>query len=147
MPRTGAPFATIQKRGIISLNEPACTALGNPPFVVLMYDVEQNLIGIRPALEEDAEYAYTLREGKTRVVSAQAFAKHYGLDVSESRRRSVEVVDGVLTIDLNDPGTLVVGARAKKKRDTGDANVDGRPIRNSQEEGPGPNRQSRLLGQ
>lgn len=108
------PFVTIQKRGTISLNKAAHVALGTPETVELLYDSENQIIGLRP-VDPTAEHAYPVRgvgdEPTSFLVAGTAFSKHYGIETSASRRWPADVIDGVLTIDLKLEGTVVTSNR------------------------------------
>jgi hypothetical protein len=110
---TDKPSVTIQKKGLFSINAPAFDELGKPEAVEFLYDRENQVIGIRP-VERDADHAYFPRavgRGSTWLIAGTAFTKFYGIDVSEARRRTVEVKDGTLLIDLKDPGVVAVSNR------------------------------------
>lgn len=112
------PYVTMQKRGVISMNAAAHAAMGNPKAVELLYDSDEKVIGLRPA-EESSEHAYPVRgtashSDSTFMVSGTAFTKYYGIDTSVSVRRSASIQDGILCIDLKDPGTPIVGNRARE---------------------------------
>jgi len=112
MPSKGEPAVTIQKRGAMSLNNAAFEAIGSPSFVELLYDPGERLIGIRKA-DEDTPHAYAVRgTGKnqaTRVVSGKAFLAYYDIPRGVARRWIAEERDGMLVIDLKQPGTEVTG--------------------------------------
>jgi hypothetical protein len=112
MPSKGRPAVTIQKRGSISLNTAAYEAIGEPSFVVLLYDREERLIGIRES-DANTPHAYNVRgTGKnqaTRVVSGKAFLSYYDIPRGVARRWFAEERDGMLVIDLKQPGTEVSG--------------------------------------
>jgi hypothetical protein len=112
MPSKGQPAVTIQKRGALSLNNAAFEAIGSPSFVELLYDPEERLIGIRRS-DETTPHAYAVRSyGKdeaTRIVSGKAFLAYYEIPRGVARRWIAEERDGMLVIDLKQPGTEVSG--------------------------------------
>ncbi len=118
------PFVTIQKRGLLSLNRGAYEALSAPQAVTLMFNRERRVIALRPS-DPGSPRSYPVRiqggqgGGKTYLVAATAFAGHYGLDVSVSRRYAVTVRDGVLFIDLTQDAPEVTGARSKDREKQG----------------------------
>jgi hypothetical protein len=57
--REGAMF-TLQARGLISFNQAAFAALGEPEAVVLLYDAAENIVAMRN-VPETRENAYTVR--------------------------------------------------------------------------------------
>lgn len=116
VPLTKDPYVTIQSRGVMSFNKSAWVLLGEPKAVELLYDADEKMIGVR-AVDPAVEHAYPIRSAAnetTFMVSGTAFVKYYGIDTSESRRRPVELIDGIVCIDLKNPGTVVTGARSKK---------------------------------
>lgn len=112
------PFATIQRKGPISFNRAAVELVGIPESVVLLYDAERKLVGLKPA-ETNDPLAFTLRsQGKntnTYIVAGHAFARYFGLDTSVARRYPVSVQEhdgeGVLVIDLKGGGMEVSSPR------------------------------------
>lgn len=120
-PLQRAPAVTIQKRGIISLNQAAHALIGSPKVVELLYDRDEKIVGIRPS-SEDVPHAYAFRpqggvaKGETApvVVAGTAFVQYYGIDVTVSRRWTPNLQDGILCVDLKEPGTPVVGNRKPK---------------------------------
>jgi hypothetical protein len=113
-PVTGDPTVTIQKRGTLSLNVPAYVALGSPDAVELLFDREQRLMALR-AVDPSAESAYPIRplgRGSTWLVSGKAFMKFYGIETGGARRWAGRIEDGLLILDLKEPGTDVsIGGR------------------------------------
>jgi len=111
------PTVTIQKRGTISLNRPAHKLMGEPVAVVLLYDREARVIGLKPT-EEDAPNAYVLRPqvpnnpASTLAVSSLAFTQYYGIDTPVSRRYAPTWDDGILRVDLKSTGVIVRGNRS-----------------------------------
>lgn len=115
-PLVKAPYVTIQKRGTISLNAAAHAAIGSPEAVELLYDKSARIVGFRP-VDKSAEHAYPLRTSGGKAVgpyilSGTAFTKYYGIDTTVSRRWVGRMVDGVLCIDLTEPGTEVTSNRS-----------------------------------
>ncbi len=116
------PEATIQTKGMISLNASAYHALGSPKAVELLYDRDQQVLGMRP-VETDAPHAYPIRgvgAGSTYMVSGRAFFGYYGIATDRPVRRDAAIVDGVLILDLKDPGRDATSNRNRAKlRDAG----------------------------
>ena len=116
-----APYVTIQRKGIFSLNAAAFEALGKPKAVELMYDAEEQMVGLRK-VDTEVEHAYPVRGlgGKaesTFLISGMAFSKHYGLTVDTATRYPVKMIDDVLVIDLKVEGTDVTGPRGRPAKD------------------------------
>jgi hypothetical protein len=101
--RTERPIVTLQTKGVIALNPAAYEALGSPEAVELLYAPRARTIGIRAA-DPSLPHAYKPRQQKraqVRSVAAQAFLKHYGIEVAVTRRYPARMIDDVLAIDLN----------------------------------------------
>lgn len=119
MPSTQEPAVTIQKRGALSLNTAAYEALGSPKHVVLLYDRENELIGIQKA-SGTTPHAYAVRgvgnNEATRVVSGKAFLSYYGIPRDLARRWIAAMEEDILVIDLKQPGTEVTGHSSRAIR-------------------------------
>lgn len=119
-PRPSVPMVTVQKRGLISLNRGAYELIGSPEAVELLWDAELKLVGIRPT-DPKGVNAYPARAQSKAgdkgpvLVAGQLFTRYIGLDTTDARRWKPEVRDGILCIDLNDPGQLVVSNRNRNK--------------------------------
>lgn len=116
----GQPQVTIQRRGNLSLNRAAYTALGEPQAVELLYDARNRTVGLR-AVEVSVEHAYPVRSqgGKTTgpyLVAGIGFAKHHGIDTATARRYPAVMDGGVLCVDLSGPGTAVSSNRRTEGR-------------------------------
>jgi hypothetical protein len=116
VPLKKQPLVTIQKRGTISLNKSAHVALGAPEAVELLYDQDEQIVGLHP-VEATLDHAYPLRSASGKdtgpfVISAIAFTKFYQINTDTSVRWPAYVEDGVLCIDTKLPGTPVTSNRA-----------------------------------
>lgn len=117
-PVSTVPTATIQKRGLISLNRAAYALIDEAVGVELLWDGERRLIGIRPAPIESPN-AYPARPQSSSsnrgpiLIAGNLFMRFIGLDTSEAHRWVPAVVDGVLCIDLKEPGQRVVSNRTR----------------------------------
>lgn len=112
------PQITVLRRGNLSLNRSAYTALGSSDAVELLYDTCERIIGLRPT-DPRAHNAYVFRQtaGSDKgpfVITAMAFTKFYGIDTSTSLRRNAYLDDGVLCVCLNDAATSVTSNRARR---------------------------------
>jgi len=119
-PLAKSPSVTIQKRGIFSINKTAHKMIGEAETVELLFDKENQVIGLRPA--NMSPNAYAIRPQSARatgqaILSATAFTQYYDIDTSVSRRWEPSVKDGILCIDLKGPSAEVRGNRAKKQTD------------------------------
>jgi hypothetical protein len=73
------PMFTLQARGLLSLNHAAYRALGQPEHVTLLYDEDEQIVGIR-LVAEDHPNAHRVRpQGGSYIIGAQKFTSHYGI--------------------------------------------------------------------
>lgn len=108
------PTATITMRGCILLNRAAHTAMGSPDAVELLYDRAERIVGLRPAAQS-LLHAFPVRSQRstdTVIISAHGFLRNYSIDNSTSLRRSAWMDDGVLCVDIKEPGRVVTSNRA-----------------------------------
>ncbi len=111
------PSVTIQKKGIFSLNRAAAALMDNPQAVELLFDKEEQIIGLRP-IDEASPHAYPLRpqsahkETGPLLLGGTLFVQHYNIDTAISRRWVPTWQDGILCIDLKQPGTEVSSNRS-----------------------------------
>lgn len=129
-PAPTVPSATIQKRGLISLNRAAVDMLrgaadSDPEGVELLWDAERRVIGVRPA-RLDAPNAYPLRaQGNKKsgpfLIAGTMFTRFIGLDTSEARRWTPQVEGDVLCIDLNSPSAKVMSRRRAAHKESDDS--------------------------
>ena len=121
LPRTKeVPKVTILRSGMLSLNKSAYLALGSPVAVELMYDAEEQIVGLHP-VAPSVDSAYIVRRpahGSSGpfLITALAFTKFYEIDTSESLRWDASIIRGVLCIRLVDEATAVTSNRAGTKR-------------------------------
>ncbi len=111
------PQVTILRRGILSLNKPAHSALGSPDAVELLYDPCERVVGLRP-VDPREENSYIVRRPRSGgrgpfVITAMAFTKLYDIDTTQSLRRDAFLDNGVLCVCLNDAATPVTSNRAR----------------------------------
>jgi len=107
-------FATVQRRSTISLNAAAMSQLGNPTAIHLMYDEADQVIGMRPISADDPRGYPVRKQGQSNsfLIAGQAFMRRFNIELDQTRRYPVSVVDGVLEIDLNGPSVDATGPRA-----------------------------------
>lgn len=118
-PLARAASVTIQKRGIFSINKTAHKLIDEAETVELLYDKEEQIIGIRPAATSPNAYQIrpqSNREAGQAILSATAFTQYYDIDTSVSRRWQPTLQDGILCIDLKGESAEVHGNRAKRER-------------------------------
>jgi len=99
---------TINPRGSLFLNQRAIEALGEPDFVVLMYDRRRSTIGVSPA-PSSRQNAFRLKRKERkrnggRVLYASNFCRFYAISPEETLAFTAAEVDknGVLVLDLNE---------------------------------------------
>lgn len=108
-------FVTIQRRGTFSFNKAARAAIGDADAVELLYDADERLIGFRP-VEPSHPRAYALRkQGRANnwIVGGQAFTKSFKIGTDTAMRYVAAAQDGVLVVDLKQPGTDATGVRLR----------------------------------
>ena|SRR6266699_1955899 len=116
VPLSKDPAVTIQHRGSLSLNKSAYVLLGSPTAVQLMYDRSSRVIGIR-ATADGAADAYVPRaatkdgDAGPFLVAGKAFLSHFRIEMKQTKRYLVTVEDGILLVDLKQPGTTITGSR------------------------------------
>lgn len=114
-PVTTQPLVTIQKRGAMSFNRAAFEALGAPEAVEFLFDREERVMGFRP-VSADVPHAYRPRkqgQAYNYILAGQAFTQHYGIKTDTARRYVAAMLDGVLVVDLTQPGTDATGPRSR----------------------------------
>lgn len=103
VPASTEPTITINLRGYFGLNQAAALALGEAKRVVLLYDKQNDAVGIKPVTKE-LPHSYPLRRqtsGRSYLVSGAAFCKHYGIDISKPRKFKAQIEGSVLVFDLH----------------------------------------------
>jgi hypothetical protein len=122
VPVTSEPAITIQKRGAISMNGPAYNALQSPDHLELLYDRDEQLIGMRK-VDSTVPHAYIVRplgkSGTTHLVSGNAFMAYYGIETGTAKRWIAEMRDDTLVVDLKQPGIEVTGNRSRDAAEGG----------------------------
>lgn len=109
------PTLSIQRSGLISLNQTAYQAFGSPAAVELLYDRDARVVALRP-IDARARHSYPVRSANRRgsgpyVVSAVAFTRFYDIDTSTSMRWPAMVRDGALHADLSARGIPLTSGR------------------------------------
>lgn len=106
------PRFAIQRSGLISLNGAAFKLLGEPEFVVFLYDAERKAIGLKPASQGIA-YAYPVRRHgvyHSYRVSARAFLRHFGIKYGSEVLSFHPYMEGdVLVVKLDEDGNEIEG--------------------------------------
>lgn len=120
-PVSTVPTATIQKRGLISLNRAAFALIDSPEAVELLWDEDRRIIGIQPAPLQSPN-AYPARPQSSAsnkgpvLIAGNLFTRFIGLDTSEARRWVPTVEGDVLCIDMTEPGQRVTSNRSRQRQ-------------------------------
>ena len=95
---------TLGNKSNLMIGRAAFIRLGEPDAVMLMYEGESGMIGVR-GVHRRSEHAFVLQvpeRGKHRLVWALRFCKRHGISVDQTARfRSAVMEDGVLVLDTN----------------------------------------------
>ncbi|KLO61743.1 hypothetical protein AA983_14330 [Dermacoccus sp. PE3] len=118
--RRHVPVVTVQKRGAISINRAGYLVLGEPDHVLLLRDVEENLIAVKPARADDVHGHMVRLLNPARgsgpvVVPASDFVRDVGIDTTVARRWVAQHQDGMLVVDLKTEGVVVVSNRERTR--------------------------------
>ena len=114
VPRTEELQISIQKSGVIAFNHAAFIALGEPTAAELLFDREARIIGIRPS-DPSVKTAIRVRSnhrGTTHMLAGQRFTRYCGIPTDVARRWTATIRDGVLCVDLKEPGEEI-GSRGR----------------------------------
>lgn len=103
---------TVMKSGLFSFSPAAIAALGDPDYVLFLYDRNTQRIGFREATK-GTPHSYRVRAigNGTHVVTAIAFLRFLGADLAETRRYPLLPSRDGHYISLAGPGVVVRGNR------------------------------------
>ena len=109
------PYVSIQRGGSFSINKAAHIAMGEPEAIELLYDPEERVIGIR-GIGREIPHAYPLRTSSAKrdspyLASGRAFTQYYSIDTATARRYKAYTEEGILCVDLKEPGVEMIGNR------------------------------------
>jgi hypothetical protein len=96
-----ALIITLSPNGMIRLSGGAYEALGQPTDVELLFDREQQVIGIRAPLRARSDDAFEVRRplfGGSHYISAKSFVSFHSLDFGRTRRLAALFQDGLLCV-------------------------------------------------
>ena len=98
------PRVTLNSRGVILLNRQAFEAMDTPPAVTLLFDENNNIIGLKPA-DIRRQNAFPIKQKDkwhNRTVHASPFCKHFNIRVERTVLFNEVDVDneGVLKLEL-----------------------------------------------
>lgn len=109
-PVSKEPTVSVLRGGPIALNKAAVEAMGEPPAVELLFDREQQRIGIR-GVSDQARHAYPLRNTASNtsqyLISGVAFTKFYDINTDVSRRYPAYMTGNMLTVDVRGPSVEI----------------------------------------
>lgn len=111
------PLGTIQRRHSFSLNRTAYEALGRPAAVELLFDRDDQVLGLRP-VDPSERHAYPVRRqqaSESYLLAFQAFARYYGIPVGEPRRYEGHMEDGILVFDLKQEPIPMIDRRRSRE--------------------------------
>jgi hypothetical protein len=98
----GGPTVTVTDNRLLLVNRTATEALGEPARVLLFFDREKRLAGIRKADDDPRSYSATPRSnGKQVSVAASRFVRHH------------RIADGKYPAEMED-GMLVFGVEPER---------------------------------
>ena len=82
------PMFTLQRRGLISLNQAAFKALGEPVAVSLLYDAEEGIVGLRkvPRTYHNGYHVRKQANSRSYLVGATGFTSYHKIDTEAPRR-------------------------------------------------------------
>src|SRR5215217_7638175 len=94
---------SLNARGDIAINAAAWEKLGRPWFVVLLFDPERRMIGVKPA-KPGTQNAFPVRHrrgSRARVVRARRLIKQFGIEITQTLRfREPHLAGGIWILDL-----------------------------------------------
>jgi hypothetical protein len=82
------PMFTLQRRGLISMNQAAFKALGEPTAVALLYDVDEGIVALRkvPRTYHNAYHLRKQANSRSYLVAATGFTSYHKINTDVSRR-------------------------------------------------------------
>jgi hypothetical protein len=101
------PIVALHLRGIFALNQNAYEKLGEPEAIEMLYAPEERVVGFRAAPKTSPD-AYAVRHTTKTAhqVEGRGFLKYYDIpEEAKGRRYTAELIDDILTIDLNQATT------------------------------------------
>lgn len=96
--------ASLSVRGVVTLNQVSYEALLQPEAIELLFDGEEQLIGLRPT-SADVRHSYPVRKqgkNKSYLIGAKAFCNYYNIVLQETVAfDEVKIESGIMILDLN----------------------------------------------
>jgi HSP20 family molecular chaperone IbpA len=112
------PIVAIHQRGLFAMNQLAFEALGEPKAVGLLFDRDNQVIGLEAA-ERDNPDSYVVRHHTkySHHVEGRSFLSYYDVPKEATGRRyKAELVDGVLEVDLKQDSEETNEKKGKQPR-------------------------------
>ncbi|MDN5930772.1 MAG: hypothetical protein L0I24_06880 [Pseudonocardia sp.] len=103
---------TVNKRGQLALSDAAHEAIGRPRYAALMFDRDSRTIGIQQCDNDTEGFMVT----NSRLINAAAFVETFDIPHAHTVRRSAEIRDGILCVDVESEGVAVSSNRARTSR-------------------------------
>lgn len=101
-PKSDRLYVSLNPRGIILLNRRIYDQFGAPEFVVLLFDRQQNMIGLSPS-HADVKDAFPVRARDGYwFIQGGVFCTHYSIRLDKTERFTQPEIDdeGILRLDL-----------------------------------------------
>jgi hypothetical protein len=82
------PMFTLQKRGLVSMNQAAFKALGEPAAVALLYDAEEGVVALRkvPRTYHNGYLVRKQNAARSYLVAATGFTSYHKINTDVSKR-------------------------------------------------------------
>ena len=113
------PVITIQANGVVRLNKAAANSLKSPDRVLMLWDRQNNRVGISAAPEGDRRSYKVAYDNGIAKLAPKAFLTHIGFISETSVRVSAELVKNMLEGDIpaeNIQNSAVSAPRTRKKK-------------------------------
>lgn len=105
---------SLNARGHFTLNQKAFDGLGGPDAVVLFFDRDNRLIGLKPS-SAGVEHSYELKHqtaSHSYLLRAKSFCNYYGIKVGDPIVfNDVQIDDGMIVLSLDNVTEVVRRAR------------------------------------
>jgi hypothetical protein len=107
-------FVSLRVGGVMYLNRAAHAMIGEPEAVRVMFDKKRKRFGLIPSDPGDRRSYNIGGRWCDQSLTVNALCQHYGFHIEESRRYlGLEVVDGVLIVDVSDGAPYMLARRGK----------------------------------
>jgi len=117
--RSKSPRVSVQRRGVLMLNEAAYKALGSPKAVELYHDPNTHQMAIKATddLKSPFSIPFRIPHGQAYHIGVGAFLEEVGFDTEKlTIFDNPQIADGVLLLD---PAQAMSSARQKRTARTG----------------------------